>query len=66
MRVLLLAVSPLICLTVILSVWGQLIIFFSIFNFNVSIGMSLKGMIEKSLLFEDEPLTPNIDKVMPV
>ena len=28
--------------------------------------MSLKGMIEKSLLFEDEPLTPNIDKVMPV
>ena len=40
--------------------------FFSFFNFKVSIGMSLKGMIEKPLLFEDEPLTPNIDKVMPV
>ena len=38
--------------------------FFSIFNFNVSIGMSLKGMVERSLLFKDEPLTHKIDKVM--
>ena len=28
--------------------------------------MLLKGMVESSLLFKDEPLTPNIDKVMPV
>ena len=50
----------------VLSVWGeQNIIFFNI-NFYVSIGMLLKGMVESSLLFEDEPLTPNIDKVMPV
>ena len=50
----------------ILSVRGEQIYIFSIFNFNVSIGMLLKGMVESSLLFEDEPLTPNIDKVMPV
>ena len=28
--------------------------------------MFLKGMVESSLLFKDERLTPNIDEVMPV
>ena len=28
--------------------------------------MVLKGMVESSLLFKDERLTPNIDEVMPV
>ena len=32
----------------------------------VSIGMLLKGVVESSLLFKDEPLTPNIGKVTPV
>ena len=31
-----------------------------------SIDMVLKGVAESSLLFKDERLTPNIDKVMPV
>ena len=36
---------------------------FCILIFHVSNGMSLKGMIESSLLSKDAPLTPNIDKV---
>ena len=36
------------------------------FNLYVSIEMLLKGMVESSLLWRDEPLTPNIDKVMTV
>ena len=28
--------------------------------------MLSKGVVESSLFFKDEPLTPNIDKVMPV
>ena len=40
--------------------------FFWFFVFYVWIGMFLKGMVESSLLFKDECLTPNIDEVMPV
>ena len=50
----------------LLYVWGQLIIIFSISIFCDRIGVLLKGMVETSLLSEDEPLTPNIDKVMGV
>ena len=49
----------------ILSVWGQ-VIFFGFFIFPVSRGVQLKGVAESSLLSKDEPLTPNIDKVMAV
>ena len=47
----------------LLSVWGQLIIFFH-FHFHAWFGMLPKGMGESFLLSEDEPLTPNIDGVM--
>ena len=41
--------------------------FFCIFMFCVSTSMSsLKGMVESSILSKDEPLTPNIDKVVGV
>ena len=45
--------------------WTNLFLYFL---FNVSIGLLLKGMVESSLLFKDEPLTSNsnIDKVMGV
>ena len=43
---------------------GSTNIIFSIFIFHVTIGVFLKGMVGSSLLSEDEPLTPNIDKVM--
>ena len=39
---------------------------FFYFQCYVSIGMLLKGLVESSLLFEGEPITPNIDKAMPV
>ena len=48
----------------VLSVYGGQR--FLIFNFYVSIGMMLKGMVESSLLFEDGTLTLNTDKVMPL
>ena len=32
----------------------------------VLIGVLLEGVVDSSLLSEDEPLTPNIDKVMEV
>ena len=48
----------------LLSVWGQLICFFSIFNFYAWFIMLFKGMDERFLQSEDEPLTPNIDGVM--
>ena len=50
--------------TFLLSVWGQLIIFFPVFIFNAYFGLLLKGMDESFILSEDEPLTPNIDGVM--
>ena len=37
---------------------------FLFFYFYASSGVSLKGMIENSLLLKDEPISPNIDKVM--
>ena len=48
----------------VLSVWGQLIIFFHVFIFCAYFGMLLKGMGESFILSEDEPLTPNIDGVV--
>ena len=48
----------------VLSVWGQEIYIFCIFIFYAWFGMLLKGMGESFILFEDEPLTPNIDGVM--
>ena len=48
----------------LLSVWGEKIIFFCIFIFYVLIGVLLKGMVESSLLSEDELLIPDIDEVM--
>ena len=50
--------------SLILSVWGQLIIFFPIFIFYAYFGMLLKGMGESFILSKDEPLTPNIDGVV--
>ena len=51
---------------VLLSVWGQEIISFCVFNFYATSGVILKSMIESSLLSKDEPLTSNIDEVMAV
>ena len=48
----------------LLSVWGGLNYFFSIFIFYASFGLLSKGMGESFLLSEDEPLTPNIDGVV--
>ena len=38
--------------------------YFYIFNFYVSIGVLLKGMVESSLLSEDERLTTKFDQVV--
>lgn len=43
---------------------GSRNIFFCIFIFYVSSGVELKGMVESSLLSEDEPLNRDIDGVM--
>ena len=51
---------------VLLSVWGQEIFFCCIFIFMPQVVSKLKGVVESSLLFEDESLTPNIDEVMAV
>ena len=48
----------------LLSVWGQLIIFFPTFIFYAYFVMLLKGMGESFILSKDEPLNPNIDEVM--
>ena len=50
----------------LLSVWDQQGIFFRIFNIYTTGGVQSKGMIESSLLSEDEPLTPNVDEVVAV
>ena len=39
---------------------------FCIFIFYVTNGVQLKGVAKRSLLFKNEPLTLNIDKVMAV
>ena len=41
-------------------------IIFHCFRFNVLFDMLRKGMVESSILSKDEPLTPNIDKLMAV
>ena len=47
----------------LLSVWGQEILFYI---FIVLIGVILKGVVKRSLLFKDELLTLDIDGFMPV
>ena len=50
----------------VLSVWGEQNYLFSIFIFYALFDMLLKGMVKSSLPSKDEPLTPNIVKVMGV
>ena len=50
----------------ILSACPGLINFVCILIFYVSIGMLLKGIVKSSPFFKNEPLTPNIDKIMGV
>ena len=49
----------------VLSVWGQEI-FFCMFIILCHKGCVIESVAESSLLSKDEPLTPNIDKVMAV
>ena len=49
---------------VVLSVWGQVIIYVPIIIIFVSRGMFLKGVDDRIILSEDERLTPDIDEVM--
>ena len=51
-------------MSAVLSVWGQLIFF--CFHFYARVCMLSKDMGESFLLSKDEPLTPNIDGVMPL
>ena len=45
--------------------WGKQNYFFY-FHFYALFGMSLKGVVESSLLSKEKPLTPNINKVIRV
>ena len=48
----------------VLSVWDEHLFLFSLFM--PYLACYLKGVVERSLLSKDEPLTLNIDKVMSV